>query len=207
MSDFLLIINKTFNVIMGTTRDKEADCWPEDKGNEVARKNNEYNSFKARISTMSVSEVFSEISRLITLDINYYGDVRGPLEVYHTRKGSQVEINELLFSLLHNKFSNLVLCFYQLETASGIINYSTLASNNGDNKHWSVIEQTNPYLIGRLDRLKGTLERTIDETTKILQNHFCGKCTYSGTGIVSLSGGVVDSATYFEKVKRFYVRR
>lgn len=167
-------------------------------------KSREYDSFVRELRTWDSKEIFSLMSEKFEV-LSTQGDrVRSPKQVFHSKRGTVVEINELLFPLLINKYQDLVLCFYEIDTPRGVAYHSQLLHRNVRNSRWVGIERTDQWLSGKLDGLVGTFDYIKDNTKQQLQKHYNGRVVYAGSGIVSLSGGGGDIASYVERVKRFY---
>ena len=178
----------------------DADYEPIAPGN----KSREYDAFVRELRTWDSKEIFSHMSDHFEV-LTAQGDrVRSPSQVFHSKRGTVVEINELLFPLLINKYQDLVLCFYELHTLRGAIYHSQLIHRNTRNSRWVGIERTDQWLSGKLDGLVGTFEYIRDNTKQQLQRHYNGKVVFAGSGIVSLTEGGGDLLSYLERVKRFY---
>lgn len=164
----------------------------------------EYDKFVRELRTWDSKEIFSLMSERFEV-LSAQGDrVRSPIQVFHSKRGTVVEINELLYPLLMNKYQDLILCFYEISAPRGVVCYSQLVHRNTRNSRWIGIERTDQWLSGKLDGLVGTFEYIKDNTKNQLQRHYNGRVAYAGSGIVSLTGGGGTFQNYIDKVKRFY---
>lgn len=169
-----------------------------------ATKSLEYGNLVRHLRGKEPKIIFSHISNHFVLDPVQGESVRSPKQVVADKRGTVIELNELLYPILMPLYQDLILCFYEIETDKGMIYHSQLVYRHSSKNRWVGLERTHQWLSGKLDGLVGTLNFIMENTMAHLQNHFNGTVVYRGTGLVSLSGDSKNIHDYVEKVKRFY---
>lgn len=167
-------------------------------------KDMDYNSLVRSLKKCEPNQIFTYVSETIKLDTVQTSHVKSSRQVVESKSGSVIEINEFLYQLLLSKYHDLILCFYEIESVTGVHYHSQLMHRHNSKNRWVGLERTNQWLQGKLDGTVATFDWIKENTATCLQNYYNGKVVYRGSGLVSLSGGCDSVHAYVEKVKRFY---